>query len=155
MEFVYYTIYDPVTYLVTGVFVTLLGDPAPPNSTTKLLMNQWVKPMYDPITDTLYNGGTPEEQLIFEIRFEVLTRSNEIIFKSDRLLTHQTNNSLNIIYNDLVPDGFIIIAPKVGTGMGYVKTANGKWSSWGLAEMKDDEILLRNSTNTTTTTTKQ
>lgn len=53
-----YTIYNPTTY---DVLYAMECDIAPDNSTTSIMTEYFVKPKYNPQTDTFYEGATPEE----------------------------------------------------------------------------------------------
>lgn len=53
-----YTLFNPDTY---DVLYSQEFDTAPANSTTSIMTESFVKPKYNPITDTFYEGATPQE----------------------------------------------------------------------------------------------
>ena len=54
-----YTIYDPITF---DVLFAQEFEKAPANSTTSIMTESFVRPKYDPQTDSFYEGATSEEQ---------------------------------------------------------------------------------------------
>jgi hypothetical protein len=53
-----YTIYDPITF---DVLFAQEFEKAPANSTTTVMIENFVKPKYDPQTDSFYEGATSQE----------------------------------------------------------------------------------------------
>ena len=53
-----FTIFNPDTY--DALYVQEF-DTAPANSTTSIMTESFVKPKYNPTTDTFYEGATPQE----------------------------------------------------------------------------------------------
>ena len=53
-----YTIYDPISY---DVLYAQEFEQAPENSTLSVVINSYIRPKYDPETDTFYEGATPKE----------------------------------------------------------------------------------------------
>lgn len=62
-----YTIYDPISY---DVLYAQEFEQAPENSTLSVMFNSYIKPKYNPDTDTFYEGASLQEQMIAKIEDE-------------------------------------------------------------------------------------
>jgi len=128
-----YTFYDPVTYKLGVTCSVDLCGPAPANSTTLMLTQQWCCPYYDPVNNVLYNNATPEEQAEYLADLEAAMVSPDAMFYvNETLISVQTDLMLTTRY-PMQPENFRLVCTKIefpgfaGSMTEYVKLKNGKW----------------------------
>lgn len=100
------------------------GDTITACATTKVYTFNYAKPKFNSITETYYNGATPEEQEFYEAKqYADAVPLDAITAIDTRFTTPKTNAQLDELYQQPAP--FMLYCENIGDGIIYIKGTDG------------------------------